>query len=109
MNNFPLMNTFGIQTQQAQNQTMLVPVQGESGAQMYPVAAGTTVALVDFDACIFWLKMTDANGLTHKMRKFEFKEITPPSDENAVTREEFAGLKEQMQKILDALREGKKE
>ena len=42
--------------QQTQNQIMLVPVNGEGGAQMYPVAAGSTVALIDFDACIFWLK-----------------------------------------------------
>ena len=38
---------------QAQNQTMLVSVNGEAGAQMYPVASGTTVALIDFTACIF--------------------------------------------------------
>ena len=104
----PLINTFGL-PQQTQNQTMLVPVQGESGAQMYPVAAGTTVALIDFDGCVFWLKTTDANGLTHRMRKFEFKETTPPipGAENTVTREEFTSLKEQMNKILEALGEKK--
>lgn len=97
--------------QQAQNQIMLVPVQGEGGAQMYPVAAGSTVALIDFDACVFWLKTTAPNGLPQQMRKFEFKEIVQavPGTENAVTREEFASLQEKMQKILDALGEGKKE
>lgn len=99
------------QTQPQNNQIMLVPVQGEGGAQMYPVAAGTTVALIDFDACTFWLKTTAPNGLPQQMRKFEFKEIVQavPGNENAVTREEFASLQEKMQKILDALGEGKKE
>ena len=97
--------------QQTQNQIMLVPVNGEGGAQMYPVAAGSTVALIDFDACIFWLKTTAPNGLPQQMRKFEFKEIVQavPGNENAVTREEFASLQDKMQKILDALGEGKKE
>ena len=82
--------------QQTQNQIMLVPVNGEGGAQMYPVAAGTTVALIDFDACIFWLKTTAPNGLPQQMRKFEFKEIVQAAsvDGNTVTREEFSSLQE---------------
>lgn len=82
-------------SQQTQNQIMLVPVQGEGGAQMYPVAAGTTVALIDFDACIFWLKTTAPNGLPQQMRKFEFKEIVQATqgNENVVTRAEFDELK----------------
>ena len=103
------MNMFTPITQQ-QNQIMLVPVQGEGGAQMYPVAAGTTVALIDFDACTFWLKTTAPNGLPQQMRKFEFKEIVQatPTDTNAVSREEFTSLQEKMDKILEALGEGKK-
>jgi hypothetical protein len=95
--------------QPTQNQIMLVPVQGEGGAQMYPVAAGSTVALIDFDAGTFWLKTTAPNGWPQQMRKFDFKEIVQaaPTNENAVTREEFASLQEKMQKILDALGEGK--
>ena len=97
--------------QQAQNQIPLIPVQGEGGAQMYPVAAGSTVALIDFDAGTFWLKTTAQNGVPQQMRRFEFKEIVQPSpaSDNAVTREEFASLQEKMQQILDALGEGKKE
>lgn len=104
-------NMFPLNTSQAQNQIMLVPVNGEGGAQMYPVAAGTTVALIDFDACVFWLKTTAPNGLPQQMRKFEFKEIAQavPNDANTVTREEFASLQDKMNKILEALGEGKKE
>lgn len=90
---------------QIQNQIMLVPIQGESWAQMYPVAAGTTVALIDFDGGFLWLKNAA------QTRKFKLEEIVQavPGNENAVTREEFASLQEKMQKILDALGEGKKE
>lgn len=104
-------NMFAPSMQQAQNQIMLVPVQGDGGAQMYPVAAGTTVALIDFDSGTFWLKTTAQNGLPQQMRKFEFKEIVqaPPADTSAVSREEFASLQEKMDKILEALGEGKKE
>ena len=92
---------------QAQNQTMLVSVNGEAGAQMYPVASGTTVALIDFSACNFWLKTTDQNGFQQQMRKFKFEEISPPGAEHAVTREEFAKLQEQLNKVLAALGEDK--
>lgn len=95
--------------QQAQNQTMLVSVNGEAGAQMYPVASGTTVALIDFTACNFWLKTTDQNGFQQQMRKFKFEEITPAGTENAVTREEFIGLQDKLNKVLEALGEAKKE
>lgn len=95
---------------QMQNQIMLVPVNGEGGAQMYPVAAGSTVALIDFDACVFWLKTTAPNGLPQQMRKFEFKEIIQavPGSENMVTRQEFTALQESMNKILAALGDGDK-
>jgi len=97
--------------QQTQNQIMLVPVNGEGGAQMYPVAAGSTVALIDFDACIFWLKTTAPNGLPQQMRKFEFKEIVQAAqtDGNMVTREEFSSLQDKLNKVLEALGEAKKE
>ena len=92
---------------QAQNQTMLVSVNGEAGAQMYPVASGTTVALIDFSACNFWLKTTDQNGFQQQMRKFKFEEVSPPGAENTVTREEFVKLQEQLNKVLAALGEDK--
>lgn len=97
------------QQQQAQNQTMLVSVNGEAGAQMYPVASGTTVALIDFSACTFWLKTTDQNGFQQQMRKFKFEEISPAGAENVVTREEFAKLQDKLNQVLDALGEGKKD
>lgn len=106
---YPLFNA-NVMQQQGQNQIMLVPVQGEGGAQMYPVAAGTTVALIDFDACIFWLKTTAPNGLPQQMRKFEFKEIVQaaPLNDNAVSRAEFNNLQEKLDKLLETLGEGQK-
>lgn len=93
-----------IPPQGAANQTLLVPVQGESGAQMYPVAAGTTVALIDFASCCFWLKATDTNGFPQKMRKFEFKEVTPQQTGDTVTRQEFDELKSMLAAALGGMK-----
>lgn len=102
---YPQNNLFAQQAMN--NQIMLVPVNGEGGAQMYPVAAGSTVALIDFDACIFWLKTTAPNGLPQQMRKFEFKEIVQaaPGNENAVTRQEFDELKKMIAALGGKLNE----
>lgn len=94
-----------ITMQQPQNNIIMVTVQGENGAQMYPVAAGNTVLLADFDAKLFWLKTTESNGLPQPMRKFRFEEITPQPQNavaNAVTREEF----DELRKMIAALAAG---
>lgn len=84
---------------QIQNQIMLVPIQGESWAQMYPVAAGTTVALIDFEGGFFWLKNAA------QTRKFKFEEIAQAqaNDGTAALRSEIDELK----KMVAALAGGK--
>ena len=95
MNFQPTMMQIPQVQQPQQPQIIVVTVQGENGAQMYPVAAGNTVMLVDFDSRTFWLKTTAMNGLPQPMRKFQFEEITPQpqTDTNAVSRAEFDELK----------------
>lgn len=108
----PMQNYYQ-QNNQYQQNIMMIPVQGEASARMYPVAAGNTVFLVDFDAGMFWLKGTAPNGLPQTWRKFEFKEIierpeTIQSAPNAVTREEFDTVTRKLDQLLAALGEGNK-
>lgn len=89
-----------------------VLVQGEAGAQMYPVAAGNTVFLVDMNANLMWIKSTANNGLPQPIRKFELKEIVEMpqnvTPSNAVTREEFQTVQAKLDELLKALSGGKK-
>ena len=76
-------------------------VQGEAGAKAYPVAAGTSMLLMDSEAENFYIKSTDASGMPQPLRKFEYKEILenqkqeiPPvaqsfDSSQFVTRDEF--------------------
>jgi len=90
------------QYQPQNNSVMVVTVQGESGASMYPVAAGNTVLLIDFNLKKFWLKATDINGLPAKFAAFDFTEVKPAvqSDTgNFVSRNEFEELKKSIEKL----------
>ena len=96
--------------QQQTNNVIVVPVQGESGASMYPVAAGNTVLLMDFNLKKFWIKATDINGLPAKFAAFDFKEEVKPVQQGAagfVLRNEFDEWKQstdaQLKKILESV------
>ena len=97
------------QYQNNNNNVIVVPVQGESGASMYPVAAGNTVLLMDFNLKKFWIKATDINGLPAKFAAFDFKEEVKPvtQDANFVLRNEFDEWKKstdaQLQQIIGNL------
>lgn len=88
---------------------MLVPVTGESTVNTYPVAAGMTVAFVDFGNNQMWLKSTGANAIPQPIRKFELKEIADVIPAQGVSREEFDELKAEMKKLIDALGGNKNE
>lgn len=88
---------------------MTILVQGEEGANIYPVAAGSTVLLMDFNSGMFWLKTTDNTGIPQPLRRFNFKEIPnqmqggqiPPASNNGVSREEFEELRKQINELLN--------
>lgn len=85
------------------NSVMTVFVNGRSGAEAYPVAAGYTVMLIDFNIKKFWIKGTDVNGVPQRMREFNFDEvIQQPQTQNpdTVTRSEFNSLSEKLDKLL---------
>lgn len=96
--------------QQPNNNVIVVPVQGESGASMYPVAAGNTVLLMDFNTKRFWIKATDINGLPSKFAAFDFTEVIrplPQNENNFISRNEFDEWKKntdaQLKTILDSV------
>lgn len=104
-NNYSYPNYFGnynygnqMPTFNSTSQLTLVNVKGEEGAMNYPVAAGNTVLLMDFDSNQFWLKSTAQNGSPMPMRYFSFVENTPKvetPDTNSqfVTKKELDDLK----------------
>lgn len=103
-NNFPQQN-FMQQQQfmqpQVNNTVIVVPVQGESGANIYPVAAGNTVFLIDFTEKTFWIKATDVNGIPSRFECYEFKNKVIPqaqlkNNNDFVSQTEFSELKNQL-------------
>ena len=101
---------FQQQPQQQNNSVSVVTVQGEAGARIYPVAAGNTVLLIDFDIKKFWLKSTDLNGMPSRFAAFSFtEEIKPANDtDNFISRNEFNELKQsidnQFKNLSDAIK-----
>lgn len=87
------------------NSVMVVFVEGEAGARAYPVAAGNTVMLMDFNSNKFWLKSTDTTGMPQQLRTFEFKELIqqPAQSPAGVSREEFNSLSDKLDKLIAEL------
>lgn len=104
---FPQMQPQMQMQPQSNNNVMVVSVNGEMGAMTYPVAAGNTMLLFDWNEHTFWIKSTDTNSVPQPLRAFKFEDVTPkpqiPSDPNMVTRTEFEDLKKDLQKIFTAL------
>ena len=87
---------------------MTVLVQGEAGANAYPVASGNTVMLMDFESGKFWLK-SNVNGIPQRLRSFSFvEEVQEQPKQQAqatstITREEFDNLSGSVAKISDSV------
>ena len=76
------------------NSFYTVLVNGEAGANSYPVASGNTVLLMDFNSNKFWLKSTNVNGIPQQLRTFTFNEEVKEIQNGSVdvTRDEFNTL-----------------
>lgn len=86
--------------------SMISFISDEAAAANYPVAPGTTVALItnDLQNGKMFIKSTGANGLPNPTRVFEIHEITPTAQgRDGVSRKEFDDLRAQMQQLLAAL------
>ena len=83
-------------------------VQGEAGANAYPVASGNTVMLMDFESNKFWLK-SNVNGIPQRLRSFSFMEEVQEQPKQqtqttpTITREEFDGLSSNVAKLSDSV------
>lgn len=93
----PPQQYFQYQQPQQQNNTIsVVTVQGEAGARIYPVGAGNTVFLIDFDNKKFWIKSTDTGGFPSRFAAFNFTEDVVQQQGNTsdfVTKDELADMK----------------
>lgn len=94
------------QPTQTLNNFYTVLVNGEAGANAYPVASGNTVLLMDFNAGKFWLKSTNVNGIPQQLRCFSFKEeIRKPQalSDSMVSREEFDTLSQNVISLTESI------
>jgi len=92
------------QTQTSSFYTVLV--NGDAGANAYPVASGNTVLLMDFNSNKFWLKSTNANGIPQPLRCFDFKEEIQEIQNgsgNGVTRDEFNVLSQNVSSLTESV------
>lgn len=79
------------------NSMIAVFVNGDAGANAYPVASGNTVLLMDFNSNKFWLK-SNPQGL----RTFTFtEEVKQPEIHESVTRDEFNNLSKSVSALAD--------
>lgn len=86
---------------------------GEASVNAYPVAAGTTVILIDFNVKKFWIKSTDVNSMPQPVRTFNFDEVfstvpvtTPatPDTSEFVTKSEFAEIRKMLEELTAQLK-----
>ena len=103
-NQFQQTQTLPPQQPQQTGSILMIQIQSDDEVNTYPVAAGTTVMLINFSTEKFWLKSTSTSGVPEPVRKFSFKEeVTQEPHTNAVTREEFNTLSEKIDKLLKDL------
>lgn len=93
------------QQQSSSGNFITVLVSSESEMINYPVAAGFTVLLIDFEHKKFWLKSTAMNGVPQQPRSFSFTEEAPKiqNEEQSVSRKEFDELNAKLDKLVAAL------
>lgn len=99
-------NQYGYNNYNYTNSIMTVFVDGDAGANAYPVGAGITAMLIDFNGQNFWIKGTDANGVPNRLRKFKFEEVItqqPVANGNYVTKDEFMSLSKKLDQLLSEL------
>ena len=102
-------SNYGGQNQQqpAPANSMITFINDDTIAPNYPVAPGTTVALINAndpqDGKMF-IKSTEPNGMPNPMRIFAITEITPQKQSgDSVSRQEFDTLTKQLQNMQQML------
>lgn len=85
----------------------IAQIQDDSAVNSYPVAAGNTVLLINFNSQHFFLKSTNVNGVPMPVQTAEWSyvNVQPIAQQNqnggsSVTREEFDELKAMLAQAL---------
>ncbi len=87
--------------QQPQQNIMVVQINNDESVNSYPVAAGTTVLLMNYQEKKFWLKTTGADGFTCKIIPHTFSVIEDENEQNDyVTKKDFEEFKKMVDDLL---------
>lgn len=94
------------QTQQNQNNNIIF-VQGEVGAKSFQLQPNQSVMLLDNDDSKFYIKTTDATGMS-TLKAYRFEEIkeapeVPFESNKYVTKEEFDSFKSSIDSLYQSL------
>lgn len=94
----------GTAPQQSPSNSMIAFISDDAMASNYPVAPGTTVALINANDPAngkMFIKSTEPNGMPNPMRIFSLQEITPQKQSpDSVSRQEFDNLSQQMAQLM---------
>lgn len=96
---------FQINTPQQSNDMIVIPVQNEEAVKNYPVAAGLSVLLMDYEHKKFWVKTTSANGLSTSTEEYDF---SPVEKEQSTGNDEKYATQEDMKKVMKSIDELRK-
>lgn len=79
-------------------QSNIIWVNGEAGANAYPVPPGCSMLLMDRENPVFYIKTVDPSGMPQKLRKFSYSEEIQQEAPagNFVSRDEFNALVQQL-------------
>lgn len=97
--------------QQMSQQSNLIRVKGEAGADAFRMGPNCQAVLFDEDSDTFWFKVTDGGGFPTK-RRFAFMEVFPdpapvppsvPQDDRYVSRAEFGVMQCDLHKLSEQL------
>lgn len=91
--------------QQTNGSLLAVIITEDQDVDYYPVQAGTTVMLINFNSKKFYLKSRGNNGVPSPVRVFPFKEETPvyQNQNGGVSRDEFNALSSKLDRLLKEL------
>lgn len=85
-----------MQTQNVmQNTFMPIQVKDEAEAKSYPMAANTTISMVDTTMTHFWVKSTNASGTVVAFRTFNLSEVVEEKPQY-ITKADFEAFKKEL-------------
>lgn len=109
-NTYPAPPMYPVAQQKGISVVAVIP--GEESVLTYPVAAGCTALLIDFNTMRFWLKATDIYGRPLPAEPYRFEPIVnaqtvPSQNQNDyVKKEDFATVAQMVYELYNELKGG---